>query len=227
MHCKFAFQATYFMAICMSDTVRALMAPKGISNLRIELFFRNIDDLKERVKFLASKGVKSFNIVNKSNRDELVNWRNIIREEIPDSDICLHYSLKYNKCRRKDGAFLLLTELLDGMSSQSPMEESESTHHTIDGGKDEVLIITGSGPKGKLNSVTAIERLGLRERGELNFLKSNHSVTKVAIAFNPFFPISTRLCSGAGAFVKKNKFWSSLQNILSVWYRSRQITFFP
>ena len=183
--------ANYFLAICLllCSTVRALMAPKSNPNLRIELFFRKSDDLRERVKFLASEGIKSFNIVNKSNRDQLIQWRNIIRDEIPDSDICVHYSFKYNKCRKKDGAFLLLSEFLDEMGSETAAGELNISHNTkASARKDEVLLITGSGPKGKLNSVTAMERLCSHERQKKMFLNSNHRATIIAVAFNPFFP---------------------------------------
>ena len=44
-----------------------------ISSLpRIELFFSNTDELRKRITFLKSKGVSSFNIVNKSNVDDIL-----------------------------------------------------------------------------------------------------------------------------------------------------------
>ena len=72
------------------------------SDVRIELFFQSPDDLRDRIQFLSSKGYKAFNIVNKNNRDTLIDWVDIVREasdEETSTSICVHYSAKYNKSR--------------------------------------------------------------------------------------------------------------------------------
>jgi len=53
----------------------------GKAALRIELFFSSSDELRKRLAFLKSKGVSSFNIVNKSNKDEILESVKIIQEE--------------------------------------------------------------------------------------------------------------------------------------------------
>jgi hypothetical protein len=53
----------------------------GKASPRIELFFSSSDELRKRLTFLKSKGVSSFNIVNKSNKDEILESVKIIQEE--------------------------------------------------------------------------------------------------------------------------------------------------
>lgn len=101
--------------------------------MRIELFFQDDADLRSRIQFLSSKGISAFNIVNKSNRDTLQEWLTTIRDENPSSDVCIHYSAKYNKSRQKDGAFDLFKTFMKNL------DEIE--------GKHDVLLITGSGKR--------------------------------------------------------------------------------
>jgi hypothetical protein len=167
----------------------SLMAPKPKANLRIELFFKNTNELTQRIQFLSSKGVKAFNLVNKSNKDDIKHWVDVIREEIPDSDICAHYSLKYNKSRKKDGAFILFSEFVESMHSSDDNGEVFSVD-----GKNEILLITGSGPKGNLDSVLALERL--QNRGKYlneSALDSSARMATIAVAYNPFFPSKEEL----------------------------------
>ena len=135
------------------------------SDVRIELFFQSPDDLRDRIQFLSSKGYKAFNIVNKNNRDTLIDWVDIVREasdEETSTSICVHYSAKYNKSRQKNGAFEKFHEFIDEMKNKQ--------------GHNEVLLITGSGDQGKFNSLSGLE--SLQER----------TITPIAVAFNPFFP---------------------------------------
>lgn len=100
----------------------------------------------------------------------------------------------------------------DSSSSTSPEEEEETCLGDArdkggdvgDGGdgvegecaKNEVLLITGSGSKGKFDSVTALERLKVKQSflqppqkntDTKDISKHNNDVT-MAVAFNPFFP---------------------------------------
>lgn len=177
---------------------------QGMNNLRVELFFRNTDDLRDRVQFLSSNGVKAFNLVNKSNKDNLKHCADVIRKEVPDSDICLHYSLKYNKCRKKDGAFHLFSDFVNhmkgGVGDGNGDEDGDEKSGNGNGnrnekgqvtGKNEILLITGSGPKGKLDSVTALERLSqLDDTKSIHTTKNNDNQNEctISVAFNPFFP---------------------------------------
>ena len=111
-------------ALVMKPPTRITAIPPPMNNVRIELFFRDNDDLQKRLKFLFSKGIRSFNLVNKSNKDDLMDWNQIIANydhsnnsgsstsgtssSSVSSDkkvsICTHYSIKYNKTRKRDGA---------------------------------------------------------------------------------------------------------------------------
>ncbi|KAL7551091.1 hypothetical protein ACHAWF_014287 [Thalassiosira exigua] len=151
-------------------TARALVSTSAWKrHLRIELFFSSTDELRERIGFLRSKGITSFNLVNKSNKDKLLESVKIIEsefsEEIRNTSICVHYSLKYNKSRKVDGAFHRFHEFVT--------ELDELNHNK------ELLLVSGSGPKGKFNSLTALQTLR----------KESANVScSVAVAFNPFFP---------------------------------------
>jgi deoxyribodipyrimidine photo-lyase len=146
-------------------TVKSLSSmPKSKHNVRIELFFKDEQELRQRLRFLSSKGVKSFNLVNKTTRDTLQEWVDAIRDEIPDSSVCVHYSAKYNKSRKKDGAISLFQCFMEDMDRKE--------------GDNDVLLITGSGEKGSFNSLSGLQRI-----------QSPYS-TPIAVAFNPFFPTS-------------------------------------
>lgn len=152
-------------------TARALSSVSSsarMTNLRIELFFSSTNELRERISFLRSKGVTAYNLVNKSNRDDILESVRVIEEEFtPDChvSICAHYSLKYNKSRKMDGAYHQLKDFVEDMNKQST--------------KNEILLINGSGPKGKFNTVTALQRL-TKESIDIS--------PSMAVAFNPFFP---------------------------------------
>ena len=140
---------------------------------RIELFFSSTEELRKRITLLKSKGVTSFNLVNKSNRDDILQSVQIIQQEFQDDNddpavsVCAHYSMKYNKSRKKDGAFLQLKDYVEHMNELNNPQNNE------------ILFITGSGPKGKLCSLTALQRL---QQESISISPS------VAVAFNPFFP---------------------------------------
>ena len=142
------------------------------NNVRVELFFSSTAQLRERISFLRSKGVTSYNLVNKSNTDDILQSVQVIEEEFPDEchdtlSVCAHYSLKYNKSRKMDGALSMLKDFVGDMNK-------------FNAKKNEILIITGSGAKGKFNSLTAMQRL---QKEKVDMMS-----TCMAVAFNPFFP---------------------------------------
>eukprot|EP00429_Kryptoperidinium_foliaceum_P010893 CAMPEP_0176002174 /NCGR_PEP_ID=MMETSP0120_2-20121206/510_1 /TAXON_ID=160619 /ORGANISM="Kryptoperidinium foliaceum, Strain CCMP 1326" /LENGTH=277 /DNA_ID=CAMNT_0017334753 /DNA_START=185 /DNA_END=1016 /DNA_ORIENTATION=+ len=129
---------------------------------RIELFFKNSSDLRERVKFLRSNGFNAFNLVNKNQKDNIHEWVNCIQDELgsDDVDICAHYSLKYNKVPRK------------GIQEHSQLLKEFFDTTTA----DEILFVSGSGKKAPWNTLCALEAVG------------DHPNKKVAVAYNPYFP---------------------------------------
>ena len=131
-------------------------------------------------------GVTSFNIVNKSNKDDIIQSVKVIKDAFQKDEqyddklsICAHYSMKYNKSRKMDGAFLQLKDYVINMNELS----KDSGDNGIE---NEILFISGSGPKGKLCSLTALQRLK-KEKKDTSILH-NKSQLKLAVAFNPFFP---------------------------------------
>lgn len=148
--------------------------------------------------------------MNKSNTDTIQLWTDVIREEIPNADVCAHYSLKYNKCRKKDGAFLLLNDFVKDMQRSGVCYDDVGNvdtdadvnddgngmgdEHERECAKNEVLLITGSGPKGKFDSVTALKRLKVKQAFLQLPLKNTNTKgyhkehLTMAAAFNPFFP---------------------------------------
>lgn len=120
--------------------------------------------------------------MNKSNKDDIIQSVNDIKDAFQKDEqcknklsICAHYSMKYNKSRKMDGAYLQLKYFV--------MNMNELSNASGDNIENEALFITGSGPKGKLCSLTALQRLQ-----KDTSIQHNKSRLKLAVAFNPFFP---------------------------------------
>lgn len=132
---------------------------------RVELFFKNPSELKDRIRFLRSSGIDSFNLVNKNKKDDMVAWIDWIREVYPEADISAHYSLKHNKVPRK--GIQEHTELL-----------LENLRHSK---ADEILMVSGSGEKKAWNAVEALKAIATSTAD-----RTSHP--KIAVAYNPYFP---------------------------------------
>eukprot|EP00977_Amphora_coffeiformis_P015382 scaffold4510_cov183-Amphora_coffeaeformis.AAC.67 len=131
---------------------------------RIELFFNDKEDLRERVKFLKSHGFHAFNLVNKNQKDTVAEWVECIQDEFgPDETphVCAHYSLKYNKVARK-GAQEHNQRLCNFLRTTKAQE---------------VLLISGSGKKTAWNTVQA-----------LCVASETSTTAQLAVAYNPYFP---------------------------------------
>ena len=136
------------------------MSRKTPSNKhRIELFFKDPNDLKERVRFLHSHGFSAFNLVNKNQKDTVEEWVRCIHDVVPTAHVCAHYSLKYNKAPRKG-----VDEHQARLQAFFAATES-----------NEVLMISGSGKDSTWNTIRALESV----RGYAG---------EVSVAYNPYFP---------------------------------------
>jgi len=157
-----AFIPTFSMAMKAKARKSILASPAAAG--RIELFFKSPAELQDRVRFLRSSGVSSFNLVNKDKRDDMAGWIDTIREVYPEADISAHYSLKHNKVPRK------------GLEEHKALwlENLEQSR------ADEILMVSGSGPKKQWNALAALD--ALRDAGE------NCPHPKIAVAYNPYFP---------------------------------------
>ncbi len=149
------------------------------SNIRIELFFKGKQDLSERIHFLSNHGITSFNLVNKSRQDTMIEWVECIRNELPSCSICAHYSLKYNKSSLRKGRDEDSYKMFTSFIQSSPIVMNHK------GGEldnmSEVLLISGSGEKAKLDPIAMLQRLQ----------KDDDVTTKatIAVAYNPFFSL--------------------------------------
>lgn len=143
---------------------------------RVELFFKNPDDLKDRIRFLQSEGISRFNIVNKDKKDTMDVWINSIREVYPESNICAHYSLKYNKVPRK------------GIAEQRDpfLKDLEEDYCNA----DEILLISGSGKKTtQWNTIEALK--AVKDIKSTSAESSSKTKPKISVAYNPYFPSSS------------------------------------
>jgi deoxyribodipyrimidine photolyase len=136
-------------------------------NVRIELFFKTNQELKERVSWLQKQhGITAFNLVNKHDADPLHEWVDIIREQCKAKvDISVHYSLKFQKVKRKTPV-----EHYDKL--QSFLQNHRAT---------EVLLVSGSIKTDAWNSAVAIQKLTQNQ----DSVEHKH---RVAVAYNPFLP---------------------------------------
>ncbi|MGK3752829.1 MAG: hypothetical protein ACI8RD_005135 [Bacillariaceae sp.] len=139
---------------------------------RVELFFKNPSDLKDRIRFLESEEISSFNIVNKDKKDTMDVWINSIREVYPKANICAHYSLKYNKVPRKG-----IAEQRDQLLKD--LEEDYSN-------ADEILLISGSGKKTtQWNTIEALKAVKETKSTTVGTM----SRPTISVAYNPYFPL--------------------------------------
>lgn len=155
--------------------------------MRVEFFFKAQSELSALVNFmgayqqstalspasLVSKVSSSavpaifnrFNLANKVKNDNLLASANNIINIMPDANVCVHYSLKYNTQKSVDQSFSYFTGFLTKAEQM---------------GVAEILIISGSGDKKALNTVSCLQMLRESENHRTN--------VDIAVAFNPYFP---------------------------------------
>ena len=117
------------------------------------------------VQLITDNVFSRFNLANKVKNDNLlVSAKNIINV-MPDADVCIHYSLKYNSQKSVEQSFSYFNGFL------TKAEEI---------GVKEVMIISGSGDKKALNTVSCLQMLRDSDK---------HSTPiEFGVAFNPYFP---------------------------------------
>jgi hypothetical protein len=63
--------------------------------MRVELFFKTIEELELLADFLNStSAISSVNLTNKHKDDPMGDWVKILREKCPAIDVCPHFSIK-------------------------------------------------------------------------------------------------------------------------------------
>jgi len=123
----------------LPSLITALIMPR---KPRIELFFKTLPELRQRFTLLRDRGYSAYNLVNKNNDDKLIEWAQIIREMQPAADICVHYSLKYNKVKRG-----------------TPQQHEELLHSFLNECQDNVLIVSGSKAAAHWNTASIMDRV--------------------------------------------------------------------
>lgn len=150
--------------------------------MRIELFFKTIPQLRARVQEISGQGFTKFSLVNKNKTDELLRWVEIIHDEVPTADVCVHYSLKYNKQGREGPteAFDRFRHTLSALSKLCVAPKQGKHQHPA-----RVLLISGSGNKRPLDSGECLQRLAKNrtQRGAQDLATS----VDIGVAFNPYF----------------------------------------
>ena len=102
------------------------------------------------------------NLPNKSNKDTLNDFAQVLWEHVPNVDICLHWSVKNRKLRT-----------------------AQETHKTFindvtspPAGVSSFLLVSGSVVSSSLDSITCLKELA----------GSRHQHAEIGVAFNPYFP---------------------------------------
>ena len=162
------FWASYHIVFTLIKATALSQKSSSMSKPRVELFFKSVEQLKERVHFLNNKGYNAYNLVNKNNDDPLNEWINIIRDAVPQASVCVHYSLKYNKRGGPDVSYDRFLNFLQSIPANT-----------------DVLLVSGTGVKTKkfLDSVNTLKRLQLEHNPSID------SIPKIDVAFNPFFSL--------------------------------------
>ena len=177
---------------------------------RVELFFKNQSELIERVRFLRDGyGISRFNLVNKNRAEPLASWVQTIRKEYPESDISVHYSLKYNKAasagrgggkggrqkkqqRQNQGVEAHAIRLTTFCNQVGLVSNNDGTITNMNANANEILIVNGSGEKSKQwNTVTALSHVAAAAAATVAI--NSHSKKNdggrgiIAVAYNPYF----------------------------------------
>ena len=212
-------------SIIISSTMLSTTSASTTNNVmmskhRVELFFKNQSELIDRVRFLRDGyGISRFNLVNKNKAEPLSSWVQIIRNEYPESDISVHYSLKYNKastgrgggggCQKKQqkqnqGVEAQHAARLTTFCNQVGLLSNSNDGTTTTNMKNattanEILIVNGSGEKNQQwNTITALSHIATTTTTTTVINSPSSKMMNggccgiiIAVAYNPYFMDST------------------------------------
>ena len=103
--------------------------------------------------------------------DDLVGWTTMVANEVPDSEVCVHWSIKQNY----NGGSKKAHAALQAFCSQLP---STPQHD-----KRPVLLVSGGGPKRQYSTVSALSQI--RDAPDDAECKRN---IEWHVAYNPYIP---------------------------------------
>lgn len=141
---------------------------------RLELFFKTPQDLQRQLPFLTALSARSLisgvNLTNKSKDDNLLASVKMIKAQLPSLDICMHYALRYNYAGGPRGGQARLVAFCQELEAISGCS---------------MLLVSGSGEKRPLNTVTALQSLAQARPIVIRDLP-------LFVAFNPYLPDGTQ-----------------------------------
>lgn len=159
---------------------------------RLELFFKSSTDLRlKTLPFLRAHQhmFRGVNLTNKSKDDNLLEYVSILRQELPNLDICVHYSIKFNYQRSPPHSLARLTTFLETLETYNQKEKSAQCS---------VLLVSGSGKRKGLDSLSVLEKLSAPGR------PAGARGVPICVAFNPYLPVPEDL------EIEKNRLQSKL-----------------
>ena len=159
-------------------------------NFRLELSFKNIDELEKKIKFCTNNNIYNINIPCKGviKKALLENVIEFIGTNYSRFDVVYHYSCNHQYSLSIDNSYLGLFEFISKCAKYN---------------NQDILLVSGTNKKKSFESLSVLNNLNKISKLEYNF----------GIAYNPYFPKTTDIYNERKRFV--NKLESGL--IKSVW----------
>jgi hypothetical protein len=114
------------------------------------LFYKSAADLQGQVDVLRRYNIRRVNITNKSDQDQLLDTVSTLQAQLPDVDVCVHYSIKYNYQKSVTASLQRLQQFCVDFQQQLAAHPSSCGH---------VLLVSGGGKKRALETVSALQQL--------------------------------------------------------------------
>ena len=136
-----------------------------MKNFRVEISFKNFDQLKKKLEFCLNKNIYKINIPCKGNikKDFLIEVIKFIGIEYKNLDVIYHYSLYHQFHNNKNLSYQKFLNFID----------LNKTYNK----SNEILLVSGSRKRDKFEVLNILEKL-----------KSDFSKDiKFGVAFNPYF----------------------------------------
>jgi hypothetical protein len=137
--------------------------------MRIEFFVKSVSQLSSFLAFIQDQNARhfprpviDFNLPNKQRYEDLMPYVKEVMDNIPTADLCVHYSLKNNRYKTMTESIHHLQQTIDIYSSH---------------GVKELLLVSGSGDKRLINTVSCLQSLQAQ---------GYQSPLKLSVAFNPY-----------------------------------------
>ncbi len=128
--------------------------------VRYELFSKNSADLRSVIPLLRQNSVTKVNLPNKCKSENPSQFLEILKQEMSDIDVCIHWSVKYQKLKKVNETHAAFAAFCN----------SEY---------DRLLVVSGSRPSKSCDALTCLTYLST---------SVGKSACPIGVAFNPYFP---------------------------------------